>query len=69
MAFLSTLWNLWESGQTNLRKLVLRLAFPDRISYKRGSGFSNAKKRCHSDSWSRFQGLKQEWCARKDSNL
>ena len=44
MAFLSTPWNLWESGQTNLRKLVLRLAFPDRISYKRGSGFSNAKK-------------------------
>ena len=37
--FLSNPWNLWASGQIHLRKTVLRLAFSERMSYKRGKGF------------------------------
>jgi len=44
MQFLATLWNLWESGQLHLRKLVLRLAFTERMTCHRERGFSSPKK-------------------------
>ncbi|MFA6965222.1 recombinase family protein [Bosea sp. (in: a-proteobacteria)] len=43
MAFLSSPWKLWSSGDFGTRRLVLRLAFAERIAYRRGEGFSNAK--------------------------
>ncbi len=43
MAFLSSPWKLWESGQLNLRRTVLRLAFSERISYDRKTGFRTPK--------------------------
>ncbi len=44
MQFLANPWKLWESGQSHLRRMVLRLAFAERISYHREKGFSNPKK-------------------------
>ncbi len=43
MTFLSSPWKIWTSGDFAMRRLVLRLAFADRIPYRRGEGFSNAK--------------------------
>ena len=43
MRFVSSPWNIWNSGQFNLRRMVLRLAFAERISYSRENGFSNPK--------------------------
>ncbi|WP_312886075.1 recombinase zinc beta ribbon domain-containing protein [Methylorubrum rhodinum] len=43
MRFLSNPWNIWVSGQLPLRRMVLRLAFAERVPYRRGEGFSNAK--------------------------
>ncbi len=37
--FLSNPWNLWVSGQISLRKTVLRLAFAERMAYRRNEGF------------------------------
>lgn len=44
LEFLSPPWNLWASGQIHLRKIVLRLAFAERIAYTRNERFSNPKK-------------------------
>ncbi len=41
LRFLSNPWKLWDSGQLPLRKTVLRLAFAERMSYRRNGGFSN----------------------------
>ncbi len=38
LAFLANPWKLWETGQTNLRTLVLKLTFPGRIHYDRNKG-------------------------------
>ncbi len=38
LAFLANPWKLWETGQTNLRRLVLKLTFPGRIHYCRNKG-------------------------------
>jgi DNA invertase Pin-like site-specific DNA recombinase len=43
LSFLSNPWKLWASGQYHLRRIVLRLAFSDRVTYCRQSGFSNVK--------------------------
>lgn len=43
MRFLANPWNIWNSGQLPLRRIVLRLAFAERVPYRRGEGFSNAK--------------------------
>ncbi len=39
LGFLSNPWKLWESGNMNLGKIVLRLAFLERPSYIRENGF------------------------------
>ena len=38
LAFLTNPWKLWESGEITLRRLVLKLAFADRIRYCRNEG-------------------------------
>jgi len=38
LQFLANPWKLWESGNTTLRRLVLKLAFADRITYHRNLG-------------------------------
>jgi hypothetical protein len=43
LSFLSNPWKLWASGQYHLRRIVLRLAFSDRVTYCRENGFSNVK--------------------------
>lgn len=43
LQFLSSPWDIWSSRRFDLRRLVLRLAFSERISYRRGEGFSNPK--------------------------
>ena len=42
-AFLANPWNLWQTGELDLRRTVLKLGFCERISYHRNEGFSNAK--------------------------
>ena len=44
LGFLSNPWKLWDSGNLELKKTALRLAFSKRISYSRESGFSNPEK-------------------------
>lgn len=38
LQFLANPWKLWESGQTTLRRMVLKLAFADRLRYCRIEG-------------------------------
>lgn len=42
-AFLSNPWKLWESGNLIMQKIVLRLAFAERISYSRSEGLRTPK--------------------------
>jgi site-specific DNA recombinase len=44
MNFLSKPHEIWASRHIQLRRLVLRLAFKERIAYHREKGFSNVKK-------------------------
>ncbi len=37
--FLSNPWKLWASGQFHLKRVLLRLAFTERIAYDRNSGY------------------------------
>jgi site-specific DNA recombinase len=39
MRFLANAWNLRESGQIDMRRLVLKLAFAERLGYVRNQGF------------------------------
>ncbi len=41
--FLASPWKLWESGHLTLRRIVLKLAFSDRISYNRKAGLRTPK--------------------------
>lgn len=43
LRFLSSPWDLWASGRYHMRRIVLRLAFLDRVHYDRKNGFSNVK--------------------------
>ena len=43
LEFLANPWRIWCSGDFALRRLVLRLAFAERLPYRQGEGFSNAK--------------------------
>lgn len=43
MGFLSSYWKIWSSGQFKLRRMVLSLAFVERIAYSQEDGFSNSK--------------------------
>jgi site-specific DNA recombinase len=38
LTFLANPWKLWESGNINLRRAVLKLAFAERIQYCRIQG-------------------------------
>ena len=39
MVFLSNPWKLWASGKLELQRIVLKLAFADRLAYCRNEGF------------------------------
>ena len=39
LEFLASPWNLWDSGQIEAQRLVLKLAFTDRLAYVRNEGF------------------------------
>jgi len=41
--FLRTPWKLWDSGQLNLKRTVLRLAFCERVAYRRKEGLRTPK--------------------------
>ena len=43
MQFLRNPWKLWDSGQLTLKRMVLRLAFAERIAYCRKTGLRTAK--------------------------
>ncbi len=43
MQFLSNPWKLWASGNILLQKTVLRLAFTERLSYSRHTGYRTPK--------------------------
>ena len=38
LAFLASPWSLWESGEFHLRRIVLKLAFTERITYHSEDG-------------------------------
>ena len=38
LSFLSSPWNIWKTGDVDLRRTVLRLAFEERIEYSRKTG-------------------------------
>ncbi len=38
LTFLANPWKLWETGHTTLRRIVLKLAFAERIQYDRKEG-------------------------------
>lgn len=38
LRFLSSPWKLWETGSINIRRIILKLAFADRIAYDRFEG-------------------------------
>ncbi|ABS65506.1 Resolvase domain [Xanthobacter versatilis] len=41
--FLSSPWNLWKSQSLNARRMVLKLAFAERLAYGRNEGFRTPK--------------------------
>jgi len=43
LKFLANPWNIWASGDYFLRRMVLRLAFSERIAYCREKGYRTAK--------------------------
>jgi len=43
LQFLANPWKIWESGQITLRRMVLKLAFTDRITYHRNQGARTTK--------------------------
>jgi len=43
LIFLANPWNLWASGEFTLQRIVLRLAFSERIAYCRNKGYRTAK--------------------------
>ena len=43
LIFLSSPWKIWDSGSVAARRLVLKLAFTDRIKYYRNEGARTAK--------------------------
>lgn len=44
MSFLANPWKIWVSGDFALRRMVLRLAFAERIAYSRKTGLRTPKK-------------------------
>ena len=40
LRFLSNPWKIWEKGSINIRRVILKLAFADRIAYDRFEGVS-----------------------------
>ena len=39
LRFLANPWNIWKSGRFTLKRMVLRLAFSERLAYSRNEGY------------------------------
>jgi len=63
LQFLANPWNIWASGDYMLRRMVLRLAFSERIAYCRKKGYRTAKTALPFKVLETF-----EWWAYLDSN-
>ena len=46
MQFLANPLNIWQIGQLEHKRTVLKLAFSDRLSYSRKTGFQTPKTSC-----------------------
>ena len=68
MRFLSSHWNMRQTGQLNLRRTALRLAFAERITYSRKDGLSNVKTSLHFNILKEICMQKMKWRAKADEN-
>ena len=59
MLFLSNPWKLWESGVLEQRRMMLKLAFVDRLRYARAEGFRTANLSSPFNVLSAFSGEKR----------
>lgn len=66
--FLENPWKLWASERFEDKRTVSKLAFADRLAYRRKNGFRTPIYRCRSSTWREFQWGKWRWCARLGSN-
>ncbi len=69
MQFLASPWDLWASGHYQLRRIVLRLAFFDRVSYSRENGFSNVKLSIPFNTLRSIEGMKPDMARPKRFEL
>jgi site-specific DNA recombinase len=60
LAFLANPWNLWGSGQLELRKTVMKLVFSERLVYSREDGFRTAKTTLPFNMLAMISGEKKE---------
>jgi site-specific DNA recombinase len=44
LTFLANPWKIWTSGDFSMKRIVLRLAFSERVAYSRESGLRTPKK-------------------------
>ncbi len=63
LIFLSNPWKIWESGSVRARRLVLKLAFTDRIRYDRNKGARTADLAFPFKALGAFQPLKDSFGA------
>ncbi len=68
MAFLSSPWKIWDSGRLDMKRLVLRLAFAERLPYYRNQGFRTPEMTLPFKALRGIQRGKLKWRAEEDSN-
>lgn len=60
MSFLANPYNIWASGEMVYRRMVLKLAFADRVTYLRGEGFKTVNTALPFKMLGQFQaGIKE----------
>lgn len=60
LKFLSNPWKIWNSGDIHLKKLVLRLAFSERLPYYRSEGYRTPKTTLPFNILEDFSMIKKE---------
>ncbi len=68
LVFLANPWNVWQSGNLLGRKIVLRLAFKERISYSRKTGLRTPETAGLFKALGAIQAKSLIWRSRRDSN-
>lgn len=68
MRFLASLWRLWASGRLDLRRLVLRLAFTEPLTYCRKEGVRTPKSTLPFRRLGGFLRQTAEWWSQGGSN-